>query len=429
MSKTKIRDAYGNSAPSGYSIDFFRHAGVQGSEAFLASPFVSTYEPVRLLTVQNCKVNLLVRLCSITTPAALRQMLKDPLVSVRYYTSREFHAKLYIVGNVAMVGSANLTDAGLMRNREVSVVLHKGRDTGFDELPGLFNLFWDRADVFTEELCTQYELAFRTVGNPVEDSDFQKHIERFVPPASPPSAKVGSDLVSKKRSFLQALRRKYEEELIPAFQEVRDIFAADGRRRSEFREGDPDIEIGRFLGWLRVTHAPADTWHSTPLTDREERGQRIRHWLDIWFAQAETDAGDMVRADSEVGNIQRLRATLRSPASIEAAEYDEIFDALSGVHAFNERLRFVAGGLRGLRPEFLAQNGLLSIKETLTYLLHGNGTQLERAYDCLFDENRSLSGFGEACIMELIGWMDTERPPINGRTIKSLRFLGFDVKD
>jgi len=350
-------------------------------------------------------------------------------VSVRYYTSREFHAKLYIVGDVAMVGSANLTDAGMMRNREVSVVLHKGRDPGFDELAGLFNMFWDHADVFTDELCTQYELAFRTVGAPREDADFQKHIERFVPPASPANARVGSDVVSKKRSFLQGLRRKYEEQLIPAFQQVRDVFAADGRRRPEFREGDPDIEIGRFLGWLRVTHAPADTWHSTSLADSEERAQRVRDWLDIWFSQTETDAGDMVRAASEVGNIQRLRETLKSAAASEAASYDEIFDALSGVHAFNERLRFVAGGLRGLRPEFLAQNGLSSIKDTLIYLLHGRGTQLERAYDCPFDETKSLSGFGEACVMELIGWMDAERPPINGRTIKALRFLGFDVQD
>lgn len=40
-----------------------------------------------------------------------------------------------------------------------------------------------------------------------------------------------------------------------------------------------------------------------------------------------------------------------------------------------------------------------------------------------------LAGFGEACVMELLGWMDAERPPINGRTIKALRFLGFDVTD
>ena len=151
--------------------------------------------------------------------------------------------------------------------------------------------------------------------------------------------------------------------------------------------------------------------------------------MDAWFDEIDTDAGDMVRAESEVGNIARLRHVMGSPETIDAATYDELFDALTGVHAFNDRLRFVAGGLKGLKLAFLDQNGLSAIKASLTYLLHGKGTQLERAYDSLYDEKLRLAGFGEACTMELVGWMDPERPPINGRTIKALRFVGFDMKD
>lgn len=429
MSRAKIREAYGNSKASGFSIDFFRHAGVGAKEAFLACPFVSTYQPIELLTRQGCHVNLIVRLCSITPPAVLRQALKDPLVTLRYYTDRAFHAKLYIVDDIALVGSANLTDSGLMTNREVSVVLTQERDAGFDELPSIFNIFWDHADVFTPELCARYEEAYKRVGIAKEDADFQAHIEKFVPKAIPPSAAVGSDTVSKKRSFLQSLRRKYDEQLGPAFDEVRQTFNADGRRRPEFAAGDLDIEIGRFLGWLRVAHAPGDTWQDTALADAAERKARLRHWMDAWFDEVDTDAGDMVRAESEVGNIARLRYVMGSPETIDAATYDELFDALTGVHAFNDRLRFVAGGLKGLRFAFLDQNGLSAIKASLTYLLHGKGTQLERAYDSLYDERLRLAGFGEACTMELVGWMDPERPPINGRTIKALRFVGFDVRD
>ncbi|WP_417594622.1 phospholipase D-like domain-containing protein [Parasphingorhabdus sp.] len=429
MSHNKIRDTYGNSAASGFSVDFFRHAAIGGRDAFLACPFVSTYEPIEFLTRGGCQVNLLVRLCSITPPVILRKALNDPLVAVRYYTDRAFHAKLYIVGDIAMVGSANLTNAGLMSNREVSVVLRQERDEGFDELPGIFRMFWDHADVFTPELCTQYEEAFKLVGKPTEDANFQAHIEKFVPAAIPPSATVGSDAVSKKRSFLQSLRRKYDEQLGPAFEEVRQVFNQDGRRRAEFIGGDLDIEIGRFLGWLRIVHAPGDTWRASPLANAAERKLRLNRWMDRWFDQINTDAGDMVRAESEVGNIARLRQTLESTDSIKNATYDEIFDALTGAHAFNDRLRFVAGGLKGLRVEFFERNGLNAIKATLTYLLHGKGTQLERAYDCLYNEKLRLAGFGEACTMEVVGWMDLDRPPINGRTIKALRFLGFDVKD
>jgi hypothetical protein len=426
---TKIRDAYGNSAASGFTIDFFKLNAPGASQALLASPFVSTFEPIRALTEKGCSVRLLVRLCSITPPAVVRQALADPKVTLRYYTSRSFHAKLYIIDDVALVGSANLTDAGLMTNREVSVVLRKDRDPAFDALPGMFNLFWDYADTMTPEICVQYEQAFRTIGNPAEEKEFQAHLEKFVEAATPPSATVGSERVSARRSFIQGLRRKYDEELIPAFREVVTIFEELGRSRPEFAGADPEIELGRFLGWLRIARAPGESWAHTSLADAPERRQRIVHFLADWNAVEDTTAGDMFDANREVSNIERLRTTFASPQSIESLKYDELFDALVSVHAFYDRLRFVSGGLAGLRVDFAQRNSLSAIKETLTYLLYGSGTALERAYDCIYDEKRRLGGFAEACVMELLGWMDKDRPPINGRTIKALRFLGFDVRD
>ena len=426
---SKIRDAYGNSAASGYTIDFFELNAAGASQAYLASPFFTTIEPIQALTNRGCKVQLLVRLCSITPPKILRQALDNPNVTVRYYTSRSFHAKLYIIDDLALVGSANLTDSGLKTNREVSVVLRRDRDPGFEALPAMFNLFWDYADVLTAEVCTNYEQAFKTIGNPTEEKSFQKHLETFVTPATPPSASVGSDIVAKKRSFLQSLRRKYDEQLIPAFYEVAKVFNEVGKRRYEFAEGDTEIELGRFLGWLRIAHAPGDSWKETALAEQPERQNRIVHFLNDWHSVEDTVAGDMFTADKEVATIEMLRNSFSSPAKIESLDYDDLFESLIGVHAFYDRLRFVAGGLPGLKSDFAAKNPLNAIKETLTYLLHGSGTSLERAYDCLYDEKRRLSGFGEACIMELLGWMDAERPPINGRTIKALRFLGFDVKD
>ena len=424
-----VRDVYGNSAASGFTIDFFNHNAPGASQAYLASPFFSTYAPIQTLTAQGCKVRLLVRLCSITPPPVVRQALNDPNVTMRYYTSRHFHAKLYIIDDVALVGSANLTNSGLMTNREVSIVLRKDRDPGFEALPSLFNLFWDYADTMTPDVCSEYEQAYKMIGKAQEDAQFQAHLEKFVPPASPPSAKVGSDRVSARRSFIQGLRRKYDEQLIPAFYEVKAAFAEVGKRRPEFEGSDPEIELGRFLGWLRIARAPGEAWLLAELLDGTQRKQRIVHFVEDWHSVEDMAVGDMFLGDSEVENIARLRATFASPEEIEKLKYDELFDSLSCVHAFYDRLRFVAGGLPGLRIEFGQKNSLSAIKSTITYLLHGQGTALERAYDCIYDEKRRLSGFGEACVMELLGWMDNDRPPINGRTIKALRFLGFDVKD
>lgn len=425
----KIRDAYGNSAASGFTLDFFALNAPGASQAYLASPFVSTFKPIKLLTERGCNVRLLVRLCSITPPQVIRQALADPNVTLRYYTSRSFHAKLYIIDDIALVGSANLTESGLMTNREVSVVLRKERDPSFDDLPAMFNLFWDYADTMTPEICSRYEQAFRTIGNAKEDAAFQAHLEALVGAASPPSAKIGSDRVSARRSFIQGLRRKYDEQLIPAFHEVAEIFAELGRRRPEFAGADPEIELGRFLGWLRIVRAPGDSWQASPLLGGSQRQQRIESFLHEWLDTDDTAVGDMFQGENEVANIMRMRAAFASPDTIGKLEYQELFDNLISVHAFFDRLRFVAGGLPGLRVDFAQRNSVAVIRETLTYLLHGSGTALERAYDCIYNEKHRLGGFGEACVMELLGWMDRERPPINGRTIKALRFLGFDVRE
>lgn len=426
---SKIRDAYGNTKANGYSIDFFVHAGTGAKIAYLASPFFTTYEPIQKLTAQGCQVQLLVRLCSVTSPFTLRTALKDPLVTVRYFTSREFHAKLYIIDDVAMIGSANLTDAGLNRNREVSVVLRQDRDAGFASLMPMFATFWEAADTLNDEVLKQFEEAFKTIGKPVEEEKFQAHLEKFVAPAIPPSAKVGSELSSKRRSFVQSLRRKYDEQLNPAFKEFQTTFEQYGKRRPEFATGDAEIEVGRLLGWLRLRFAPKDTWQEAPLLDVAARKQRAIQFIDEWVAVAETREASMFYADEELNNISHLRTAFASPESIQALNYDELFDALVNVHAFFDRLRFVKGGLTGLRAQFKADNDLGRIEDTIIYLIHGPGTSLDRAYDCINDESRYLAGFGEHCVMELLGWMDAQRPPINGRTIKALRFLGFDVKE
>lgn len=255
---TALRDSYGNTASTGYTINWFSHCTSAACDAYLASPFFTTEEPIELLTKRGCTVHLLVRLCSITTPTVLRKVTRNPLVRVRYYTDRGFHAKVYIVGGSALVGSANLTDAGLKTNREVSVVLRKDQDSGFDDLVSLYNMFWSSAETFTPDILTQYEQAFKLIGSPKEEAEFQRKLEALVPAAHVPSAKIGSEKVSKERAFLQKYHRKYDEQLIPAFTEVETIFGGSGQRRPEFEGEDPLIEIGRFLGWCRLVLAPGE---------------------------------------------------------------------------------------------------------------------------------------------------------------------------
>ncbi|MCW0196809.1 phospholipase D family protein [Sphingopyxis sp.] len=423
----KLRDAYGNSKSSGYTIDFFELTAPGAKSAMLASPFFSTYDPIERLTKRGCEVKLIVRLCSVTPPTVVAKAMADPLVTLRFFTSRAFHAKLYIVDDQAMVGSANLTSAGLMSNREVSIVVRKDRDAAFDELPGLFDLFWSHAGAMTPDILAAYQTAFRQIGNPKEEAEFEQYLTKLVGKVDPPSAMAGSDVMSKRRSFLEQLRRKYDEQVIPAFREVRDIMLESGLRRAEFADGDIEIELNRFLGWTRLIHAPGETWKQSTLVAQPERRERTLTYLRDWAQVGDTRAGDMYYAEEEFGNIARLREGFASVSTIEAMDYDQMFDTLCGCHAFYDMLRFVSGGLPGLKTDFAKRNTLPEIKATLAYLLHGDGLMLERAYDCIFDEKWKLGRFGENCVMELVGWMTPDRPPVNGRTLKALRFIGHDI--
>lgn len=427
MGARLLRDVYANSRSSGFTISFFSTAGHGAMDALLASPFYSAYSAVEALSQLGCRVKLLVRLCETTTPDALRKAFQDPNVTVRYYTDRRFHAKLYIIGDSALVGSANLTDAGLNANREVSVVLQRGRDAAFEELPGLYDLLWDSADTLTESVLERYEKAFKTERGGRSDEDFDRKLRNYIDSCEPPNIRVGSEDVSHRRSFLQTFRRKYDELLHPAFTEVRDAFLAAGEHRPEFDTDRIDVEISRFLGWLRVVHAPSESWNDTPLLSRSERAAKLESYRKAWLAAPEVSASDMIQVEGEVDNIRAIESAFMSEEAIDALSYDDLFDVLTGCHAFREMLRFTRGGLEGLRQDFKQRNSLESIKKCLTHLALGTGDPIERAYDCIYDERYRLSRFGEACVMELLGWVEPSYPPINGRTIKALRFLGFDV--
>jgi hypothetical protein len=142
----------------------------------------------------------------------------------------------------------------------------------------------------------------------------------------------------------------------------------------------------------------------------------------------------MDHAAAEIENIANIRTYLCDPNELTQLNFDEVFQHLTGCHAFFERLRFVSkdigenlSGLERLRIDFQKKNTLESVVRTIRYLLAGSGDSIERAYDCIYGSYK-LNGFGEACVMELLGWGDAKRPPFNNRSIRGIRLLGFDVE-
>lgn len=430
-----LKTLYANTNDTGFTINFFLNAGRSPRVGLLAAPFFTTNDPIEALTEKGCDVRLIVRFSPVTTPEALRGALTNPRVKVRYFTDAKFHTKLYIVDDVALVGSANLTDSGLKANRELSVLVRQDRDEAFYELPGIFDDLWNYADVLSEDVLREYTKAFNATDKPQDESKFEKHVHKYVKPAAPKSVVAGSEKKSKDRAFIQSFRRKYDEILIPAHNEILEVALRNGFGRPEYKGQDPQIEMGRFLGWLRLTQGSGNGWRETTiLRDRKDRADRIAHYVAIWQSTDDTVKGDMYHASAEIDNISKIRTYLCVPEELKRLSFDELFRHLTGCHAFLERLRFVSrdigedlSGLERLRIDFQANNTLESVVRTVNYLLSGPGSAIERAYDCVYG-NYKLQGFGEACVMELLGWGHPERPPFNNRSIRGIRLLGFDVE-
>lgn len=193
--------------------------------------------------------------------------------------------------------------------------------------------------------------------------------------------------------------------------------------------------MGRFLGWLRLTQGSKDGWRETSLlSDPKERATRIEHYVQLWQSTDDTVMSDMYHAATEIENITNIRKYLADPEELEKLGNDELFRHLTGCHAFLERLRFASrdigedlSGLERLRIDFQRSNTRKAVIRTVNHLLSGPGDAIERAYECVFGSHR-LNGFGESCVMELLGWGDRSRPPFNNRSIRAIRLLGFDVE-
>ncbi|WP_299744933.1 phospholipase D-like domain-containing protein [uncultured Tateyamaria sp.] len=430
-----LSELYANTGATGFTINFFMNAGPQPRSGLLAAPFFTTNEPITALTDKGCDVRLIVRFSPITTPQALRQAFENPRVRVRYFTDAKFHTKLYIIDDIALVGSANLTHDGLQANRELSVLLKQERDDTFYALPGLFDELWNDADVLNDETLREYEKAFKSKDKPQDENAFEKFIHEFVKPAAPKSIVVGSEKKSKERSFIQGFRRKYDEMLVPAHNEILEVALRHGFGRPEYAGQDPQIEMGRFLGWLRLTQGSGDGWRQTTLLSHpKDRASRIAEYVQIWQSTDDTVKGDSYHASAEIENIANIRTFLCDPNELAQLSFDDLFKYLTGCHAFLERLRFVSkdigedlSGLERLRIDFQKKNTLEDVIRTVRYLLSGSGDAIERAYDCIYGTYK-LNGFGEACVMELLGWGDVKRPPFNNRSIRGIRLLGFEVE-
>ncbi len=402
-----------------YTVNFFTWNSQGVKSAQLACPFFTNTEPIKILKQAGCKqIQLLVRMCEVTSPNSLDEARHIEGVDVRFFTSRAFHAKFYILEHIALIGSANLTGGGLTSNRELSIIIDSGHEA-FDDLPTLFDELWDAASVLTDHALEQFKKWHRT--NRPQKSPPILGVEE----SSPPTINVKTQKTSRTRTYLETFRAFYVETLIPAYRIVEEVYAEQRARHPSFLNHSRLYEIDRFLYWVRGFTTDEEL-EQHPILNGDDLRANIRSHVTKWFEIRDEDLtidSDRLR---RISDLQKLFADEQALATIDI---DSLADMLQGSAAFVEMLRFTKGGLDNHIAAFKNDNDLDKVRTAFQHLAFGPGDYVQRIYDSIYSPEFKVAHWGRNCTLELFGWVNKEGvPPFNGRIIKALRYLGFDVR-
>lgn len=407
-----------------FVVNAFETLTAQPCNVYIAVAFFTETEVVERLLEKGCRIRLVVRLGFPTSPSALDRIIKTPGIEVRYFTDTSFHPKIYLFGNhTALVGSANLTKKAITVNQEVVVSLGSD-DPRMNELAVLFLDYWSQAKVLTEEAIKDYRVILAKYDHlRAEEDRLENEVLNKLGRVVAGNITRDKVKVSKENIFLEEFRKTYQE-CVSAFNLIRSIYERYGKRKVPPESIPLRLEIDSFISFVRETHATVDAWMSTPMLTGSEQEKVIEklvaEWHETPWPYFETT---IVRE-----KYPRLLNVFGSAAQIEAANDDDLFEALTVVHSFGDRFRFFLGGLPTWKKVFLKANEPKRTRASLSYLLYGPGKVEERMANVIYSPDYKLNEFGQANVQEIVGWCNNEDlPVVNSRTTKVLRYLGFNV--
>ncbi|PEF63667.1 hypothetical protein COJ93_11725 [Bacillus anthracis] len=387
------------------------------SDVCIAVAFFTDDRFIKKLVDKGSRVKLIVRLGFPTSPSSLERVLKFRNVSVRFFTSSSFHSKLYIYGDdIAFVGSSNLTDAGLFSNRELNLSIDS-EDSNFGVLKEIFFEYWDEAEVLTDEKLKKYKFI---IGNfEKEHKEIESKVSREIGDIAPPNdIRIHKKKRASAKEYEESLLRRYQI-FLGKFKELQEIYESMGKRRVTKSALPISIEIHRFLNWVRKNKAYSDLYVNAPERKGEELIEFVKDNIEEFMEEDLTNHFNNVIEEYEF-----INKNFSSVKKIRNLNDKELLETIKVVSAFYEHIRHSTE--MSLQYEFLQQNGIEKIKDTITYLLFGDGNYIKRITNCIFNPEYKLSHFGQSCIQELFGWVNKESIPIcNERTYKSMRWLGF----
>ena len=371
------------------------------------------------LLSSGARIQMIVRLNRGTSPYALRKVFGKENLTIRYFPNPTFHPKLYIVEHsCAFVGSSNLTRPALGSNAEINIAFDYEEDeAAYSELADIFQNYWIQAVPLDKAAIDKLEALEKKY--PPQTEDYPGYQKELGDTAF--DNKSNSTRKNQKRSYIESFKREYQKYL-EAYRKLSRMYSSTPDRKWPEEEVPLRIEIDRFLWWIREFKCPGPKgW----VNDEEYPDEKIQRL--VIENKAEYVACENEYLDSIAKNYKIVADGLASPSIINELDEDELFDILNNVHAFHDTFRFKYGGLSKLKEVFFHDNTLEKIKASIIYLIFSEEPAYEeRIFDCV-KGNHKLAHFGDSCVKELYGYVNDDNIPIcNGRTIKSMEWLGFE---
>lgn len=415
---------YTNSNAKSDILQFALEKNIKENEdIYIATAFFSDIDFIKKAVEKNCNIRLIVRISLATSIQKLKEISQMHNVNIRFFTSEEFHPKLYIFGNsTAFVGSSNLTKSGLTSNQEINIEIEEAESQIFDDLKFLFYEYWEEAEVLDDNYIEKFievENKYLDIDRNIESykNDIKKIKEcKF----SGGITVIGNKKSNKVSTFISDFKKKYQL-FLDNYKELKEVYNSLGKRKNVSLP--LMIEIDQFLSWIRENEAKGDKFKKDKL-EPNKRKEKINELFDSFYNDRDAISPEYVE------NYKFCIANLRED-KIDSITEDILYKSLLFIHAFKTRTRYLGGDIDMRKEKFFEENNnnISKIKHTIKYLLYDTKDEYQtRMANCIYNDKIIL--FGESCIKELFGVINNQDiPPCNDRVLKSMQYLGFgDLK-
>ncbi len=383
------------------------------------------------------------------SPQLLENLLKSTNQNIFCHLIPDVHhAKtIWWKGYGVYIGSANLTDRAWVTNIEAGMFFSEEELESSGGLQQVADFF-----EYLESLEAAFPLTKEIIDEQRElDEERRKFMKNFDEAAKTKRRKAyweGPAFVDKKKSA-EKRKRNFLKEWENGLTVLREIASIVEKHRPEWLRPDTPAswQADQFLHayyYNRVIGSGGHPYEKFYAENRSNPRAALARALGWWESQGTAPSEEDLNLYHRAPVIRELLESER----LESLTRDDLIRIIWANHSTKDHVSKLPASMLGLPSGSVAKmhdrverfaDWLNSqrndrgqrFKELLWFVLYGGRHEElpDRLFEAQFDPSRKISHIGINQLAEMAGWAQPDwYPPRNGRTSKSLRALGYDVK-